>query len=218
MARAGQGIGARKLKSPIAVLPMTREIWRQIKRIFEEASMCEASERRAYLDVACGGDERLRQEVESLLASHDEAGSFIEHAVCRAAADLIDSGHDELVVAGWDGNPFAGYVVGWLVCVSGPDRGRDYPIRPGANSIGRAPTMDIRIAGDNGVSRDRHAIISYSAGGNEFRVEPVASTHCVYLNDDEVTEPSLMNSYDRLQLGQTELIFVPLCHEGFRWQ
>ena len=39
-------------------------------------------------------------------------------------------------------------VVGWLVCVAGPDRGRDYRIHGEKNFIGRGSSMDIVIAGD----------------------------------------------------------------------
>src|SRR5437773_1439507 len=35
-------------------------------------------ERAAYLDGACAGDPELRRRVESLLAAHDEAGSFLQ--------------------------------------------------------------------------------------------------------------------------------------------
>ncbi len=38
----------------------------------------DAAERRGYLDAACGTDVALRQQVESLLQIHEEAGSFLE--------------------------------------------------------------------------------------------------------------------------------------------
>ena len=43
-----------------------------------------APERAAFLDGACNGNVALRGEVESLLASHDEAGTFIEEPVAAA--------------------------------------------------------------------------------------------------------------------------------------
>src|ERR1044071_9134110 len=47
-----------------------------------------APERReSYLEEACGGDAELRREVEKLLRSHEEAGSFIEEP---AVAGVID--------------------------------------------------------------------------------------------------------------------------------
>ena len=36
------------------------------------------AERAAYLDEACAGDPGLRRQVEALLQSHEEAGSFLE--------------------------------------------------------------------------------------------------------------------------------------------
>jgi len=35
------------------------------------------AERSAYLDAVCGGDGALRQRVEALLHSHEEAGNFL---------------------------------------------------------------------------------------------------------------------------------------------
>ena len=49
-----------------------------------------ASARAAYLDEACAGDTELRAEVESLLASHDEAGEFIEESAIDSLADYVE--------------------------------------------------------------------------------------------------------------------------------
>jgi len=46
--------------------------------IFAAALELPAAQRAAYLAEACAGDERLRQQVEALLRSHDEAGTFME--------------------------------------------------------------------------------------------------------------------------------------------
>jgi serine/threonine protein kinase/WD40 repeat protein len=46
--------------------------------IFEGAQQRAAGERAAYLEAACGGDADLRARVETLLAAHDQAGSFLE--------------------------------------------------------------------------------------------------------------------------------------------
>ena len=48
-------------------------------------------------------------------------------------------------------------VVGWLVCVEGPDKGRDFRIHSEKNFIGRSPAMDIAVTGDESVSREKHA-------------------------------------------------------------
>src|SRR5438552_3441755 len=41
--------------------------------------------RRAYLDRTCAGDEGLRREVESLLAAHEQAGTFLEQPLTVVA-------------------------------------------------------------------------------------------------------------------------------------
>ncbi|HEY6328269.1 MAG TPA: FHA domain-containing protein [Blastocatellia bacterium] len=193
---------------------MTPEVWEQIKRIFDEAIEYQGQERLAFIDAACRGDETLRGEVESLIACHDEAGNFIELAVCQAAAELIAGGEDaEAVPKG----PESQYTVGWLVCVAGPNTGQDYRVRHGANRIGRSSGMDIHIRSDATVSRNAHAVISYNHRGNEFSLAPGKSNRCVYLNDDEVPEPRRIKPFDRIQVGETELIFVPLCNERFIW-
>ncbi len=57
---------------------MKPERWHQIDKILEAALEQEESERSAFLDEACAGDESLRKEVESLLLAHNRAGDFME--------------------------------------------------------------------------------------------------------------------------------------------
>jgi serine/threonine protein kinase len=54
---------------------MSSERWERTKRVLEEALRLASERRPAYLDSACGTDRELRAEVESLIASHEEAGS-----------------------------------------------------------------------------------------------------------------------------------------------
>ena len=54
---------------------MSVEQWERTKQIFEEALRVSAEERSKFLDVACGNAQELRAEVESLIASHEQAGS-----------------------------------------------------------------------------------------------------------------------------------------------
>lgn len=50
--------------------------------LFEFVRQLETPEQReAFLTAACGEDESLRAELQQLLASHDEAGSFLEHGI-----------------------------------------------------------------------------------------------------------------------------------------
>jgi serine/threonine protein kinase/tetratricopeptide (TPR) repeat protein len=52
--------------------------WEKVRSIFQAAGELPPEEWAAYLDKACAGDEDVRQEVESLLASHEQATDFLE--------------------------------------------------------------------------------------------------------------------------------------------
>jgi serine/threonine protein kinase len=59
--------------------PITPERWQQIRDVLEEAQELEPAQRSAFLDRVCLSDQSLRQEVEGLLASSDDAHStFLE--------------------------------------------------------------------------------------------------------------------------------------------
>jgi Tol biopolymer transport system component len=57
---------------------MDTERWKKIERIFHAALQADTTERAAILEDSCAGDESLRREVESLLAHHANADTFIE--------------------------------------------------------------------------------------------------------------------------------------------
>jgi serine/threonine-protein kinase len=58
--------------------------WATVKHIHHGALDKDPSERAAFLDESCGGDETLRREVQSLLMYATEAESFLE----RPAVDV----------------------------------------------------------------------------------------------------------------------------------
>ena len=57
---------------------MESERWGRVEQIFHAALQVEESRRGELVRQSCAGDEDLRHEVESLLAHHNEGGSFIE--------------------------------------------------------------------------------------------------------------------------------------------
>ena len=108
-------------------------------------------------------------------------------------------------------------VVAWLVCIKGPSRGRDYRVRSGRNGIGRSEAMDVQISGDDTVSRENHAFLVYEPRKRIFSIRPGDGRGLVYLNGDEVTQATDISAYDKIELGETQLLFVPLCGEKFNW-
>ncbi len=108
-------------------------------------------------------------------------------------------------------------VVGWLVAVSGPAKGRDFRITPERNFIGRSEKMDISIPGDETISRENHAVLSFNPKNLSFRLFAGDSKRLVFLNDEEVITPEELKPYDAIELGHTRLLFVPFCGEEFQW-
>ena len=108
-------------------------------------------------------------------------------------------------------------VVGWLVCVEGPEVGKDYRLFGRINSIGRAEGNDVVLAQEHTVSQKNHVRLAYDAKHNNFQLIPGEGTNVTYLNDEPLDGPQKLNAYDVLEMGATKLIFVPLCSERFRW-
>ena len=108
-------------------------------------------------------------------------------------------------------------VVGWLVCTDGVNKGTDYRLHQGRNFIGRAPEMDVCILGDNTVSRSSHAIVVYDPRSNVYLAQPGSSKELFYVNDKLVLNPVELKTMDLLNIGDTKLMFVPLCGEQFHW-
>ena len=70
---------------------MQPERWRQIEALYDQACSLGGEERRAFIQKACAHDASLREELESLLASGDEAKSFIETpAMDHAAREMAE--------------------------------------------------------------------------------------------------------------------------------
>lgn len=108
-------------------------------------------------------------------------------------------------------------VVGWLVSIEGPERGRDFKIVAEKNFIGRSEKMDISISGDDSVSRENHAIISFNPLKCIFRLFTGDSHGLVYLNEEEVVTPVELKANDVIVIGKSKLMFIPFCGENFIW-
>ena len=57
---------------------MTPERWQCIDELFQSALELAPNERRGFIEQVCAGDEALRLEVESLIASHERTGEFLD--------------------------------------------------------------------------------------------------------------------------------------------
>ena len=108
-------------------------------------------------------------------------------------------------------------VVGWLVCVEGPEVGKDYRLYGRINTIGRAEGNDVVLAQEHTVSQKNHVRLAYDAKHNNYQLIPGDGSNVTYLNDEPLYVPQRLNAYDVLEMGETKLMFIPLCNDRFRW-
>lgn len=107
-------------------------------------------------------------------------------------------------------------VVGWLVCVSGRDSGRDFRIKAGRNSIGRANTNDVILKNDLTVAREKHAEIIYDHVSNKTFLVSANSTE-VMVDGRVVTAPAELCNRANIRIGETDLVFAAFCCGDFSW-
>ena len=70
---------------------MDKKRWQKIKSLFEAVSGLPLEEREKFLDENCGEDIELRQEVEKLLNSFEEADtSFLEEPAVKEAVSMFE--------------------------------------------------------------------------------------------------------------------------------
>ena len=110
-------------------------------------------------------------------------------------------------------------VVGWLVIVEGPGKGRAVQLGYGSNSLGRGATDRVKLDfGDDQISRNGHAVVAYDPRGRKFYVQHGGGTNLTYLGDKPVLTPAELPPQGRIRIGNTVLQFVPFCGTEFDWQ
>lgn len=109
-------------------------------------------------------------------------------------------------------------VVGWLVVVDGPGRGRSIELGFGMNIVGRGPGNRIVLDfGDDQISGEDHFRIAYDGANRRFHLVPGRGTNLVYLGGSPLLSPVELSAHDEFSVGSTRLRFVALCGEGWDW-
>jgi len=113
----------------------------------------------------------------------------------------------------------AGWVVGWLVAVSGPMKGKSFPLGPGQNQVGREASNRVCLPEDPGISRRGHVVITYDPRRNRFSARPgTEGSGIADLNDELLEIPTTLAHGDKLRLSEeTTLRFIPFCDADFSW-
>lgn len=107
-------------------------------------------------------------------------------------------------------------LAGWLVCISGDMRGKDYKIYPGFNRIGRDWDADICVQ-DEKVSRENHCSIVYDGKKCMFHLVPGKGT-LTYLEDELVQKPVQIQEGTRIGIGDCMFELIPFCKGDHVWE
>jgi hypothetical protein len=109
-------------------------------------------------------------------------------------------------------------VVGWVVIIEGPGKGRSLELGVGANHIGRAPNQKICLDfGDATISREHHSVLIYEPSARRFILQRGDVRNLTYVGEAAVVEPVELRGGETIGIGQTHLRFVPFCGPEFTW-
>ncbi|MBQ9199553.1 MAG: FHA domain-containing protein [Lachnospiraceae bacterium] len=137
---------------------------------------------------------------------------------------ILSSGKNQIGVSDLDSGMTIGFysntkgnnfVTGWIVCIEGNDKGRDFRLFHGFNKIGRDRGMDA-VIDDEYVSRNTHCSIVYEDKKNVFYIVPNGG-NLTYLNDVLVSESKELKTGDIITIGKSEFDFIAFCREDRKW-
>lgn len=108
--------------------------------------------------------------------------------------------------------------VGWLVCTQEPWLGRDFRLHGGYNLLGSGPRADVCIFWDKELTPEGDAILCYDEELRLFSFGPRGRGLPVRVNGKMTMDAVVLSPGDRLTVGSTSLLFVPLCGKDFHWE
>ena len=140
-----------------------------------------------------------------------------------AKAIPSDPGHTRIIgyntAAVSDGQKQIEPVVGWMIVIDGPGKGNFRPVFAGSNTIGRSANQRIAIDfGDDTISSEQQAFLVYDGKKRQFQLVPnLGRPNLVHLNEAALLTNSELKPRDKVTMGSTTLLFLPLCGPEFDW-
>ena len=164
-------------------------------------------------------DDRTISIAEAGLSLGEDLGAIIGNAgnMPMPGGMVSESGDDKTISFGFFGMTAVQPVTGWLVCMTGSERGKDYRLHVGKNFVGRSPSMDVVLVDDKKISREKHCSVIYDPKGNLFYVSP-ESGNLVYLNEELLETSGKLEEDDKITIGDTSLLFIPFSRGNRRWE
>lgn len=127
-----------------------------------------------------------------------------------------NTGYEKTVAYFPEEESYQRYLTGWVVCIKGPVRGKDYRIFRGFNRIGRDPDSDVCIL-DPTVSGHAHCSVVYDDRSNQFYLVPGKGT-ATYLRGNMIQKAEVIGDGDRFCLGNSELELAAFCKGEHVWK
>ncbi len=136
-------------------------------------------------------------------------------APVAAVAPVTEKPH--VTVAPQTAKPAKTKPVAFMVCISGANLGDSFTVAEGRNYIASGTDADIRLDKDSSVSAECHAVVTYNPSSNKFTLSAGTGRGITYLNGDQVDVSSDLSDNDRIKVGSSELLFIPVCTDKFKW-
>lgn len=111
-------------------------------------------------------------------------------------------------------------IVGWFAAIKGIEKGASFEVRYGRTTIGRSGIdylVDVDLHMDASISRGAQAIVVYDPRNKKFIIQSTNGKTFVYVNGEMLMSHMDLKLYDIVSIGESDLIFVPLCSERFSW-
>ena len=106
-------------------------------------------------------------------------------------------------------------VTGWLVCIDGAERGRDFRLHAGRNFIGRAIESDIALIDDEQICRRDHCSIVYEPNRSSFMLVRGDGETKIDGADPGASAP--ITGGEVIEIGASRFTFIPFCKEDRQW-
>lgn len=161
--------------------------------------------------VALGGSREMDEE-KTVAMGYLNQGSGIPMSMSAA-----ESGDEEKTISFYAQEKGTDFIVGWLVCVEGPEKGRDYRLHQGFNRLGRDYSMDIAVMEDTGISREAACAVVYDDRSNNFFAVQQPSG-LAYLNEKVLEGAERITTGDMIRTGNSTFEFIGFCREGRTWK
>lgn len=146
------------------------------------------------------------------------SGDPLEQDHTIALKEVSDDGMDDQKTIGFfsgaKGNDF---VTGWLVCIEGKEKGRDYRLHHGFNRVGRSFAMDVQVMEDPAVSEESHCSVVYDDKTNQFSLIP-SNGSITYFQGRMLGGTETLHTGDEIRIGNSCFVFIPFCGEGRVWE